>query len=110
VWFYALAYACTGAVRHSSDQLSVLFFAQYLHLDISATPSVTWTVNIVPLIAVVGSFASGVVSDKVFHGHRSPVAMGLYFMLAIVCAAAAILMWSGLMTPTASGIFLSCLF
>ena len=26
VWFYAAAYACTGAVRHSSDQLSVLFF------------------------------------------------------------------------------------
>ena len=24
VWFYAVAYACTGAVRHSSDQLSVL--------------------------------------------------------------------------------------
>ncbi|NDA25903.1 MAG: MFS transporter [Verrucomicrobia bacterium] len=28
VWFYAAAYACTGAVRHSSDQLSVLFFTQ----------------------------------------------------------------------------------
>ncbi|MDW7981044.1 MAG: MFS transporter, partial [Verrucomicrobiales bacterium] len=30
VWFYAVAYACTGAVRHSSDQLSVLFFVQHL--------------------------------------------------------------------------------
>ncbi|TAK95211.1 MAG: MFS transporter, partial [Verrucomicrobia bacterium] len=35
VWFYAAAYACTGAVRHSSDQLSVLFFTKYLHLDLS---------------------------------------------------------------------------
>ena len=111
IWFYALAYACTGAVRHSSDQLSVLFFTQYLHLDLATKPAaVTWTVNIVPLIAVAGSFASGVVSDKLFAGRRSPVAMGLYFMLAVVCAAAAIVMWMGLMMPTATGIFLSCLF
>jgi len=39
VWFYAVAYACTGAVRHSSDQLSVLFFVQYLHLDLASQPS-----------------------------------------------------------------------
>lgn len=111
VWYYAIAYACTGAVRHSSDQLSVLFFAQYLHIDLAAQPaSITWTVNIVPLIAVVGSFASGVISDKMFRGRRSPVAMGLYFMLAVVCAAASILMWMGAMPSNASGIFMSCLF
>ena len=38
VWFYALAYAATGAVRHSSDQLSVLFFTKYLKLDLSTQP------------------------------------------------------------------------
>jgi OPA family glycerol-3-phosphate transporter-like MFS transporter len=111
VWYYAIAYACTGAVRHSSDQLSVLFFAQYLHIDLAAQPaSITWTVNIVPLIAVVGSFASGVISDKMFRGRRSPVAMGLYFMLAVVCAVASVLMWMGAMPSNASGIFMSCLF
>ncbi len=109
VWYYAIAYACTGAVRHSSDQLSVLFIVQYLKLQLTA-PSIAWTLNIVPLIAVAGSFISGVVSDKVFGGHRSPVAMGLYFMIAIVCAAAAVTMWSGLMQPTATGVFLACLF
>lgn len=111
VWFYALAYACTGAVRHSSDQLSVLFFTQYLHLDLATKPtSVAWTMNIVPLIAVLGSFISGVVSDKVFHGHRSPVAMWLYFMVAVICALASVFMLAGLLAPGGAGIFLSCLF
>jgi sugar phosphate permease len=66
--------------------------------------------NIVPLIAVLGSFISGVVSDRLFRGRRSPVAMWLYFMVAAVCALAAVLMWSGLFAPSATGIFLSCLF
>ena len=34
VWFYAAAYACTGAVRNSSDQLAMLYFVEQLHLDI----------------------------------------------------------------------------
>ncbi len=111
VWFYAAAYACTGAVRHSSDQLSVLFFTKYLHLDLSTKPvSVERTFLIVPLIAVLGSFLSGLVSDKLFKGHRSPVAMQLYFLLAIVCAAASVMMWTGLLAPGGMGVFLSCLF
>ena len=111
VWFYAVAYACTGAVRHSSDQLSVLFFTKYLHLDLSTKPdSVKWTFLIVPLIAVLGSFISGVVSDKLFKGHRSPVAMYLYFGLAGVCATAAVMMWAGFLAPGGFGVFISCLF
>jgi len=107
VWFYAVAYACTGAVRHSSDQLSVLYFTKYLHLDLSAKPpAVLWTMNIVPLIAVAGSLISGITSDKLFRGHRSPVAMGLYFLLSLVLALAAVVMWSGLVGPTKTGIFL----
>jgi len=111
VWFYAVAYACTGAVRHSSDQLSVLYFTQYLHLDLSTKPkAVVWTMNIVPLIAVAGSLISGIVSDKLFRGHRSPVAMGLYFLLSLVLALAAVVMWSGLVGPSKTGVFLGCLF
>jgi len=111
VWFYAAAYACTGAVRHSSDQLSVLFFTKYLHLDLATKPvSVERTFLIVPLIAVLGSFLSGVVSDKLFKGHRSPVAMQLYFLLAAVCAVAATMMWAGWLAPGGMGVFLSCLF
>jgi OPA family glycerol-3-phosphate transporter-like MFS transporter len=111
VWFYAVAYAATGAVRHSSDQLSVLFFDKYLHLDLSTQPrAVMWTMNIVPLIAVAGSIISGVVSDKLFGGHRSPVAVRLYAFLTLVVAAASVAMWSGLMGPTRAGVFLGCLF
>ena len=111
VWFYAAAYACTGAVRHSSDQLSVLFFTKYLHLALATKPvSVERTFLIVPLIAVLGSFLSGVVSDKLFRGQRSPVAMQLYFLLAAVCAVAAVMMWAGWLAPGGMGVFLSCLF
>jgi OPA family glycerol-3-phosphate transporter-like MFS transporter len=112
VWFYALAYACTGVVRQSSDQFAVLFFAKYLHFNPAAFPTFVGLTlaYIAPLTAVAGSFISGVVSDKVFHGHRSPVAMGLYFMTAIVCAIAAITMLMGLMQPTDLGIVLSCVF
>jgi OPA family glycerol-3-phosphate transporter-like MFS transporter len=109
VWFYALAYACTGAVRQSSDQLAVLYFVKYMHLEVSAFPSlVTWTFALIPLVAVIGSFASGVISDKVFGGRRSPVALGLYVMIGAVCAVSSILMLTGLMAPTASGIMVAC--
>ena len=111
VWFYAAAYACTGAVRHSSDQLSILFFTKYLKLDLSTKPiSVERTMLIVPLIAVLGSFISGVVSDKLFKGHRSPVAMQLYFMLAGVCTVASVMMWQGWLAPGGTGVLLSCVF
>jgi OPA family glycerol-3-phosphate transporter-like MFS transporter len=111
VWFYATAYACTGAVRHSSDQLSVLYFTQYLHLDLSTKPmAVLWTMNIVPMVAVAGSLISGIVSDKLFGGHRSPVAMGLYFLLSLVLGLAAVVMWSGMVGPTKAGVFIGCLF
>ena len=111
VWFYAVAYAATGAVRHSSDQLSVLFFTKYLKLDLSTQPrAVIWTMNIVPLIAVAGSLISGIVSDKLFGGHRSPVAVRLYTFLTLVVASASVAMWSGLMGPSKAGIFMACVF
>jgi MFS transporter, OPA family, glycerol-3-phosphate transporter len=111
VWFYALAYAATGAVRHSSDQLSVLFFTKYLKLDLSTQPAaVIWTMNIVPLIAVAGSLISGIVSDKFFGGHRSPVAVRLYAFLTVVVLGASVAMWSGLMGPSKAGVFLGCAF
>jgi OPA family glycerol-3-phosphate transporter-like MFS transporter len=112
VWYYAIAYACTGVVRQSSDQFAVLFFTKHLHFSSAALPaSVRITLAyIVPLIAVAGSFISGIVSDKAFAGRRSPVAMALYFMTAVVCAIAAIALLLGFMQPTGLGVFLSCLF
>jgi MFS transporter, OPA family, glycerol-3-phosphate transporter len=112
VWFYAVAYACTGAVRSSSDQLAVLYFRDVLHLNMEDKPrAVIWTLGIaVPLVAVVGSLVSGIISDKFFKGHRSPVAMGLYFLQAIVIGLAAMVIYSGVVGPSPTGIFLGCMF
>jgi OPA family glycerol-3-phosphate transporter-like MFS transporter len=111
VWFYALAYACTGAVRNSSDQLAVLYFAEQLHLDMSQKPpAVFWTMNLMPMVAVLGSFTAGWVSDRFFRGHRSPVAMTLYFFESLVILCAAIVIYTGVVGPTPMGIVLGCLF
>ena len=111
VWFYAAAYACTGAVRNSSDQLSILYFVEQLHLDMAKKPAaVFWTLNLMPAVAVLGSLLSGIVSDKFFKGHRSPVAMGLYFGQTLIILIAALIINTGVVGPTPMGIFLGCLF
>ena len=111
VWFYAVAYGCTGAVRNLSDQLAVLYFVQQLKLDLEKKPpAVFYTMNLMPIVAVFGSFTAGWVSDKFFKGHRSPVAMALYFFESFVIVCAAIVIHMGIVGPTPAGIFLGCLF
>jgi OPA family glycerol-3-phosphate transporter-like MFS transporter len=111
IWFYAVAYACTGAVRNSSDQLMILYFHDQLKLNLAEKPAaVLWTVNLMPLVAVLGSFSAGVVSDKFFKGHRSPVAMTLYFIECAVILTAAFVIAAGVVGPTPVGIFIGCLF
>lgn len=110
VWFYALAYGCTGAVRNSSDQLAVLYFVEKLKLDIASSKAVGWTFFLMPMVAVLGSFTAGWVSDKFFKGHRSPVAMTLYFFESFVILCAAMVIYLGVVGPTPGGIFLGCLF
>jgi OPA family glycerol-3-phosphate transporter-like MFS transporter len=105
IWFYALAYACTGAVRHGSDHLAVLYFVDHLHLDRSA-PALKRTMQLMPLVAVVGSFSAGIISDKIFRGHRSPVAMVLYFLeTAVILLAVLLIEIIGV-----KGVFVSSLF
>jgi sugar phosphate permease len=110
VWFYAAAYACTGAVRTSSDQLAILYFQEQLGMnmkqDIPAV--VAWTLAAMPMAAVGGSLASGWISDRFFRGHRSPVAMTLYFFEALVIGFAAVLLLRGLVGPTPAGIVVGC--
>ena len=112
VWYYAVAYMCTGAVRSSSDQLAVLYFHDVLKLNPEDKPrALFWTLGyLVPLVAVGGSLLSGIISDRFFKGHRSPVAMGLYFLQAVVIGLAALVIHSGVVGPTQGGIFLGCLF
>jgi OPA family glycerol-3-phosphate transporter-like MFS transporter len=111
VWFYAAAYACTGAVRHSSDQLSVLFFTEQLGIDIKAKPlAVILTLNLMTTAAITGSILSGWISDKFFKGHRSPVAMFLYFLEAVVISCAALVMFMGFIQPGTLGVVLGAFF
>lgn len=111
VWFYAVAYACTGAVRHSSDQMSVMFFTEQLGMDWKAGPlAVLVTMNLMTAAAVIGSIIAGYVSDTFFKGHRSPVAMFLYFLEAAVLTLAAAVMLTGLIRPGTLGVFLGATF
>lgn len=111
VWFYAAAYGCTGAVRQSADQLSILYFAEALGFDmkVNIPKAAVLTLAAMPMVAVAGSFLSGWVSDRFFKGHRSPVAMALYFIEAIVIACAALILLGGHVGPTPSGVLLGCL-
>ncbi|MCE9616235.1 MAG: MFS transporter [Lentisphaerae bacterium] len=110
VWFYAAAYACTGAVRSSSDQLAILYFQEQLGMDMKSNIPrvVTETLTLMPMVAVAGSLISGFVSDKFFKGRRSPVAMALYFIEALVIATAAAVLLTGAVGPTKSGVLLGC--
>ncbi|MEO6181889.1 MAG: MFS transporter [Verrucomicrobiota bacterium] len=111
VWFYAAAYASTGAVRHSSDQMSVMFFVNHLGIDMNSKPlSVLITLNLMTAAAIVGSIGAGFISDKFFKGARSPVAFGLYLIEAVVITCAAIAMFSGIIKPGPLGIFLGGMF
>lgn len=111
VWFYACAYACTGAVRTSSDQLAILYFKEQLGMNMKTDiPAiVTWTLVAMPMAAVAGSLFSGWISDKFFKGHRSPVAMFLYFFEALVISIAAVILLKGLVGPTPAGIIAGCI-
>ena len=110
IWFYAGAYACTGAVRTSSDQLAILYFQEQLGMDMKTNipATVAWTLAAMPLAAVGGSMASGWISDRFFKGHRSPVAMSLYFLEAAAIGVSAVLLLKGWVGPTPAGILTGC--
>jgi MFS transporter, OPA family, glycerol-3-phosphate transporter len=110
VWFYAVAYACTGGVRHSLDNISILYFEDQLGFDMKSNiPTIAvWTLLLMPLVAFLGSLGAGFVSDKFFVGKRAPVAMVLYFMEAAVIILAAVILTMGWVGPTTAGIWIGC--
>lgn len=106
VWFYALAYFCTGAVRHGSDQLAVLYFVDELKLS-RDNPAMVHTLALMPVVAIAGSIAAGFLSDKVFKGHRAPVAMSLYLLeSAVILTAVLLIEWLGVKSVSWSCLFL----
>lgn len=106
VWFYALAYFCTGAVRHGSDQLAVLYFVDELKLR-RDNPAMVHTLELMPVVAIAGSIAAGFLSDKVFKGRRAPVAMSLYLLeSAVILTAVLLIEWIGVKSVSWSCLFL----
>lgn len=88
VWVIACAYACTGAVRPGIDQWFPRFMQEVHQIDLRSAQFQT-LVQLIPLVATLGSLVSGYVSDIVFGGRRAPVAAALYFVETLVILAAA---------------------
>lgn len=111
VWFYALAYACTGGVRHSLDQLSILYFRDQLGFDMQS--NIPWiaslTLMAMPAFAFLGSLISGVLSDKVYHGERGELAVILYYLEALIIGVCSFLLYAKIVEPNVAGVFVGCL-
>jgi MFS transporter, OPA family, glycerol-3-phosphate transporter len=88
IWIVALAYACTGSVRQSLDQWFPRFMQEVHQVDLNSA-RFQLLAFLIPMVASVGSLASGVISDKLFRGRRAPVAAALYFGETAVILAAA---------------------
>lgn len=111
VWYYAAAYACTGGVRHSLDQLSILYFRDQLGFDMENNiPFIaSLTLMAMPFFAFIGSLSAGYISDKYLKGERAPLAAVLYFVEAFTIAIAAILVLNNIVSSDQSGIIIGCL-
>ena len=88
VWITALAYGCTGVVRQGVDQWFPKYVEQAYQINLKS-PQFAMLVFGIPLVATLGSLASGYVSDIFFKGRRAPVAAALYLMETAVILAAA---------------------
>jgi MFS transporter, OPA family, glycerol-3-phosphate transporter len=111
VWYYAFAYACTGGVRHSLDQLSILYFRDQLGFDMEN--NIPWiasfTLIIMPFVAFLGSLTSGILSDRYFKGERGFLSACLYFGESLSIAIAAILVLNDYVQATPTGVIIGCL-
>jgi OPA family glycerol-3-phosphate transporter-like MFS transporter len=87
VWIIAFTYACTGAVRQSIDQWFPRFFQEVHHLDMTSS-KFQWLGLCIPIVASLGSFLSGWISDRFFHSRRAPVAATIYMIEVCVLLAA----------------------
>lgn len=86
VWVNAAAYFCTGFVRRATDFWAFKYLDNVWHVG-KQDPAFGWMGFLLPASAVVGSFAAGWLSDKVFRSRRSPVAALLYGLETVVIAA-----------------------
>ncbi len=107
VWITAAAYFCTGVVRTAQFDWWVVYFKEAWGLPIDAAPLVKITGALLPIMAFLGSIASGFISDILFRGKRAPVAMGLYAVeSAVILTGALMLGWSRTAGPGLAAMFM----
>ncbi|MBK8269039.1 MAG: MFS transporter [Planctomycetes bacterium] len=88
VWLTAWAYFCTGVVRYGVDDWFPKYFQEVRHVSLLSA-EFQFTAWMIPIVATLGSIASGYVSDIYFKGRRAPVAAFLYFAETIIILIAA---------------------
>ena len=79
LWVISGAYFCTGVVRHGLEQWFPKYLIEVQHL---ASDSFAFQLRALamPVAAVLGAFAAGASSDKLFGSRRSPPAAIMYYL------------------------------
>jgi len=94
VWLVACAYFCTGIVRSAQFEWWQVYFSRQWGLDVADSALVIITSALLPISAVIGSLASGFLSDMLFKSQRAPVAALLYAIESATILAAALMLSS----------------
>ncbi len=83
VWLLAAAAICLGISRYSISSWGVIFLQEAKGLDLVTAGSI---MSLSPILGGVGSFFSGIISDKIFKSHHSvtTIVFGLVMLAGIV--------------------------
>lgn len=83
VWLLAAAAICLGISRYSISSWGVIFLQEAKGLDLVTAGSI---MSLSPILGGVGSFLSGIISDKIFKSRHSvtTIVFGLVMLVGII--------------------------
>ncbi|NMM64174.1 MFS transporter [Clostridium sp. P21] len=83
VWIVALSAICLGIVRYSVNSWGVVFLQEQKGYSLVAAGSI---IAICPIMGGIGSFLSGIISDKVFKSRHSvtTIVFGIVMLIGII--------------------------
>ncbi len=83
VWLLAAAAICLGVSRYSISSWGVVFLQEAKNMDLVTAGSI---MSLSPILGGVGSFFSGMISDKVFKSRHSvtTIVFGIVMLLGII--------------------------
>lgn len=91
-WINAGAYFCTGFVRTAINAWWVVYLLDVWQVSKESNSAIYVVLAAaLPITAFLGSFASGVISDKLFKGRRAPVATFIYLIESSIILTAVLL-------------------